>query len=52
VKVLVRGSVPAGSHGLVWDRRDEHGAVRGAGVYFVRARIGAFHASRKLVVLG
>jgi len=51
VRTLVRGRLEAGSHPVVWDRRDAGGTVAPRGVYFVRARAGSFSTQRKLVVL-
>ena len=49
VKELARGPVDAGAYDLVWDAGgDGRGA---AGIYFVRARVGAFETTRKVVVV-
>ncbi len=52
VRVLARGPVVAGRHDLMWDARDARGAAVAPGVYFVRGRVEAFAAMRKVVVLG
>lgn len=51
VRTLSRGTVAAGSHRLVWDRRDVAGGRVAAGIYFVVARVGDAEAIRKTVVL-
>jgi flagellar hook assembly protein FlgD len=51
VAVLALGERDAGSHALVWDGRDASGREVAAGVYFVRARSGAFDAVQKTVRL-
>ncbi|RPJ44663.1 MAG: hypothetical protein EHM19_06395, partial [Candidatus Latescibacterota bacterium] len=52
VREVDAGSVRAGRSLLVWDRRDESGHEVGAGVYFLRFRVGRpFQATRKVVLL-
>lgn len=51
VRVLVQGKYAAGTHRVLWDGRDEFGAVAPTGVYFYRVHAGKFAASRKLVMV-
>jgi hypothetical protein len=51
VKTLVRGLMPAGSHAVDWDGRDEGGRIVASGVYFVRVRSEGREESRKIVRL-
>ena len=50
VRVLRQGAVGAGRHPVVWDGRDDQGAVAVAGVYFYRLEAGAFQQTRKLII--
>ncbi len=51
VKVLVEECQDGGVYGLAWDGRDERGLAVASGVYFVRAEIGSWSGTRKLVVV-
>jgi hypothetical protein len=51
VRSLLRASIGAGRHELLWDTRDGRGVAVARGVYFIRARFDAFSAERKVVVL-
>ncbi len=51
VRVLAQGKYAAGTHRVLWDGRDELGAVTPTGVYFYRVQAGKFTASRKLVMV-
>ncbi|MBI5836191.1 MAG: hypothetical protein HZB25_02990 [Candidatus Eisenbacteria bacterium] len=51
LKILHSGRMPAGRHALEWDARDSSGRRVSAGLYFVRARLGALERSQKLIVL-
>jgi len=51
VRVLVQGKYAPGTHRVLWDGRDEFGAVAPSGVYFYRVHAGKFTASRKLVMV-
>jgi hypothetical protein len=52
VRSLVDGTYPAGEHLAIWDRRDTHGRISPAGVYFYRLDLGqGGRAARRLVVL-
>jgi hypothetical protein len=47
VRRLSTGLLPAGSHAIRWDGRDERGEALPAGVYFLRGRFdGATHTGR------
>lgn len=48
VRRLFHGPLEAGTHAFDWDGLDETGRRAAPGVYFVRARQGAFAISRKL----
>jgi hypothetical protein len=49
VRVLAAGEqLPAGTHTLSWDGRDDEGRVLAAGVYLVRMRAGDFTTARKV----
>ncbi|MCC7142766.1 MAG: hypothetical protein IT349_11760, partial [Candidatus Eisenbacteria bacterium] len=50
VRTIEDRAVPAGSHVVEWDGRDERGARVPAGVYFAMARMGTMQATRKLVI--
>jgi hypothetical protein len=51
VRTLLRRALPAGTHTLVWDGRDDRGAAVGPGVYMGRLEAGERRASVKLVTL-
>jgi hypothetical protein len=51
VRMLAQGKYAAGTHRVLWDGRDEFGAVTPSGVYFYRVQAGKFTASRKLVMV-
>ncbi|MCI0692542.1 cohesin domain-containing protein [candidate division KSB1 bacterium] len=51
VRVLAQGKYAPGTHRVLWDGRDEFGAVTPTGVYFYRVQAGKFTASRKLVMV-
>ena len=51
VRVLLEGSLPAGTYHADWDGRDAQGRSAAAGIYFCRVRAGAARAARKLVRL-
>ena len=48
---LTNGNWVAGYHALSWDGRDARGTRAGPGIYLCRMSAGAFHASRKMVVM-
>ncbi len=50
VAVLYSGPIVAGDHALSWTGRDDAGRLLPAGVYAVRARLGAHIAVRRLTV--
>ncbi len=50
VRTLLRGVQPAGRHRLQWDIHDDRGSRVPAGVYFLRARLGARIWKQKVVV--
>jgi hypothetical protein len=51
VRMLDRGVARPGRHSVEWDLRGEDGRPAGNGVYFLRFRLGAESASRKLVLM-
>jgi hypothetical protein len=51
VRMLVDAQQPAGSHGVVWDGRNDAGTTVSSGVYFYRMRSGTFTESRRMVLL-
>jgi hypothetical protein len=55
VRTLVDGDIEPGEHEAVWDGTTDTGQRAASGVYFVKMEIashtGAFHATRKLVLL-
>jgi FlgD Ig-like domain/Cohesin domain len=51
VRSLLQGKYAPGTHRVLWDGRDEFGAVAPTGVYFYRVHAGKFTASRKLVIV-
>jgi hypothetical protein len=51
VRTLVADDVPAGTHSVVWDGRDDIGATVGPGIYFVHLSAGAFTADSKMLLL-
>jgi hypothetical protein len=50
VRTLARGHAAAGTHSAEWDLRDQGGAPVGAGVYFIRIKVGGESRSLKLAV--
>jgi hypothetical protein len=51
VTTLRRGPAPAGDDSVTWDGRNASGDDVAAGVYFIRATIGAARLERKVVML-
>lgn len=51
VKVLFRGSLPAGKHDLSWSGEANGGARVGPGIYFARVSTGAGDTSAKILML-
>ncbi|MBM3280184.1 MAG: T9SS type A sorting domain-containing protein, partial [Candidatus Handelsmanbacteria bacterium] len=51
VRTLVAGWLPAGSHTLHWDGRDEVGREVGSGVYLARLRAGGTEELQKMMLL-
>ena len=51
VRTLRRGPAPAGDDSVMWDGTNTSGDDVAAGVYFVRASMGAVHLERKVVML-
>jgi hypothetical protein len=48
---LVSGTLPAGSHRVVWDGRDARGQRVASGIYFCRLEAGRSAETRRMVVL-
>ncbi len=51
VRVLADSQMPAGSHSLVWDGKDDQGREQGSGVYFYRLESGDFRQTRKMILV-
>lgn len=51
VRVLVQGKYASGTHRVLWDGRDEFGAVAPSGIYFYRVHASKFTATRRLVMV-
>jgi hypothetical protein len=51
VRVLSKGVLPAGSHEVMWDRRDSRGVLVPSGVYFYRLTAGDYQEEKKMVAL-
>ena len=51
VRTLFNGRQPAGRYSIVWDGRDENGAVVASGVFIYQLRAGSFMQSRKMLFL-
>jgi hypothetical protein len=51
VRRLIDGEIAAGVHLTRWDRRNEHGAHMGAGLYYVRLVTSAGRYDRRVVAL-
>lgn len=49
VAELVRSSVPAGTHTVTWDGRDDQGRDIGAGVFYLRLRTPDTQETRVIV---
>ena len=52
VRVLAEAELPAGTHAIAWDGRDQRGQLVPAGVYFIRAAAGGERSERRLLVVG
>ena len=51
LRTLVGAAMPAGSHHLEWDGRDDSGTAVASGIYIYRLRIGRFVQSRRLLLM-
>jgi FlgD Ig-like domain len=51
IKVLIRGSQPAGNYQVFWDGTDSADRPVPSGTYFYRLRIGDFTATKKMLLL-
>lgn len=51
VRQLVMGTVPAGTHQVTWDGRDDRGQQVAAGVYFYRLTAGDRTLTKKMVLI-
>jgi hypothetical protein len=51
IRTLKQDAVPAGSHALTWDGKDEEGHQAPAGVYTCRMKTGGFTGSRKMILI-
>ena len=51
VRTLVSGTLGAGTHAALWDRRDQHGRTVDAGVYFVQLSTPTQTFHSRMVVL-
>ena len=51
IRTLVSGDLPAGTHQVKWNGRDESGTQVGSGVYLYRLQAGAFTQVQRLVLV-
>jgi len=51
LRVLLDGTLPAGTQHIDWDGRDEAGCTMGSGVYFARIQAGPESATQKLILM-
>ncbi len=51
VRSVVKGSLEAGNHDVLWDGRDESGTLVRPGLYLASFRAGSFSAARRMVVV-
>lgn len=51
VRTLSAGSLPAGSHAVTWDGRDDTGTSVSSGVYFYRLQAGEFTESKRMTLI-
>jgi len=51
VQTLLRQSMPAGRHRVMWDGRDEGGRDVASGIYYYRIWAGGFLANRRMLLL-
>jgi hypothetical protein len=49
VRGLLAGGLTPGPHVVAWDGKDERGERARAGIYFVRARVADFEATRRVM---
>ena len=50
VRTLVRGTYPAGHHGVEWDGTAQSGSAVGSGVYFYEISADQFRAGRRMIL--
>jgi hypothetical protein len=51
VATILDGTLPGGSHSVVWDGRTDVGVAAASGVYFYRLAAGDFTAARSMILL-
>ncbi len=51
IRTLVRESLQAGSHRIIWNGRDDRGENVSSGIYIYKMTAGSFTASRKLILV-
>jgi len=51
VRELISGVVPAGSHSVVWDGRDDRGRTVSSGVYISRLTVGGASSARRMLLV-
>jgi hypothetical protein len=51
VRALVRGQEAPGTHGAVWDGRDDAGRLVPSGIFFYRLQVGGQTLTRKMMLL-
>ncbi len=51
VKTLVDEPLPAGSHAIMWDGKNQQGSDVASGVYFYRIKAGDFESTQKMTLL-
>ena len=51
MRTLVRGSLQAGPHEVVWDGTDDGGRAVASGVYLYRLDSGAVHEAQRMTLV-
>jgi hypothetical protein len=51
VRSLVNGSLPAGTHNIEWNGKDNNGRVVGSGVYFYKMGSGKYTNTKKMILM-
>lgn len=51
VRTIIDGELPAGTHRVVWDSKDDTGRLVATGVYLYRLTAGSYSATRKMLLI-